>query len=91
MHYRKFIYFFLYLKLLNKIFSRSRAARSRHGARVQFHGQTPFPNTTIFIGGQPPHSRHPQADTPDVGTFFQTVLTQLVGGAGGGGGQQFPL
>ena len=82
---------FLYLKIHNKIFSRSRAARTRHGARVQFHGQTPFPNTTIYIGGQSSHQRHPQADSPDVGTFFQSVLAQLVGGAGGGGGQQLPL
>jgi hypothetical protein len=44
--------------------------------------------TTIFIGGSghPSHYRNHQEDTPDIGTFFQTVLAHLVGG-----GQQFPL
>jgi len=72
-------------------FSHSRSGRPRHRARVQFHGSTPFGNTTIFIGGHPPNPLNPryhQNNDPDMGTVFQTVLAQLVGG---GGSQQYPL
>jgi hypothetical protein len=72
---------------LKLTFSRSRSGRSRHGGRIQFHGSTPFGNTTIFIGGgHPSNSRQSHNDNADLGTFFQTALAQLVGG-----GQQLPL
>jgi len=67
----------------------SRSGRSRTGGRIQFHGSTPFGNTTIFIGGgggHPSNPRHYQNDNADIGTFFQTVLAQLVGGS-----QQYPF
>jgi len=68
---------------------RSRSGQSRSGARIHFHGSTPFGTTTIFIGGghHPTHNGNHQHPSPDIGTFFQTVLAQLAGG----GGPQFPF
>ena len=67
-------------------FSNSRNDRSRHGTTVQFHGSTPYGGTRIVIGGTHPSNQGNSRDGPaDIGTFFQTVLGQMVGG------QQFPL
>jgi protein-arginine kinase activator protein McsA len=66
--------------------SHSRSGRSRHGG-VHFHGSIPYGNTTIVINGgrnlSNPRSQY--NDNADVGTFFQTILGQLVGG------QQLPF
>ncbi|CAF4960597.1 unnamed protein product, partial [Rotaria sp. Silwood1] len=32
-------------------------------------------------GGHPSHNGNPQTNNPDMGTFFQTVLSQIVGGS----------
>lgn len=59
---------------------------------MQFHSSSPYGNTTIFIGGSghPTNDGAHQHESPDLGTFFQTVIAQIAGG-GGGGGPQFPL
>jgi len=72
--------------------SHSRSGRSRHGGgRIQFHSSTPYGTTIYFSsggggGGNPSNPRNYQNDNADIGTFFQTVLQQLVGG-----GQQHPF
>ncbi|CAF2547788.1 unnamed protein product [Rotaria sp. Silwood2] len=78
------------------MFSHSRSNQSRNPNRFRFHGSTPFGNTTIVIGGgsHPSNIGNNQTNNPDLGTFFQTVLSQIVGGSqvpfgmqhGGGGG-----
>jgi hypothetical protein len=67
--------------------SSSRSDRSNRGGRIHFHGPTPFGNTTIVInsGGHQSNPRQSYNDNADIGTFFQTVLGQIVGGP------QFPL
>jgi hypothetical protein len=55
---------------------------------MQFHGSTPFSNTTIFIGGnQPTNNDIEETGAAEIGTFFQTVLAQLAGGLVGGAAQ----
>jgi len=68
--------------------SHSRGGRSRHGGRIQFHSSTPFGNRTIIFtsGNRPSNSQDHQNGDPDIGTFFQAVLAQIVGG-----GQQSPF
>jgi len=71
-------------------FSRSRTVRPRGDPRIRFHVPPSSGHTAIFVGGSGDHSsnsRRHQNDEPDIGSFFQTVFAQLVGG----GGQQFPL
>lgn len=64
--------------------------RRPHGGPFQFHGATPFGNTTIIIGGGP--SANDGSQMPgngDLSNFLQTLLTQLTGVGVGGG--PFPL
>jgi len=68
--------------------SRSGQPRGAQGT-IQFHGSTPYGNTTIVFGSQAPHEGGgPPQTYGDFGNLLQTIFTQFTGGLGG---QQGPI
>ncbi|CAF0986316.1 unnamed protein product [Adineta ricciae] len=66
--------------------------RRPHGGAFQFHGATPFGNTTIIVGGGPSVNDGGQIPgNGDLSNFLQTLLTQLTGVGVGGAPFPFPI